>query len=238
VHSQSRTETAAARCARLGILLVGTLWALFTGFAAIGGGILAPITSGYLVLIFLAGFLAGRPGHVVDGVLCGQHVPGVFRRRLRRVAAARRRAPYAAIAWRNPGLDDADRTRPAAPRRPQCRRTRRQRSRVRASEDKFRALFAAMRHVVLVLAGDGRVWKSRRPTPIRSTGPNPSGWARRWSRSSRPSWPPILPSRSASLWPPTGRTSSITASPSATASCGFTATLFAVAPRSAAAGRP
>ena len=54
-----------------GILLVATLWVQVTGFAVIGGGLLAPITAGYLVLIFLAGFLLGTRATWWTAALCG-----------------------------------------------------------------------------------------------------------------------------------------------------------------------
>jgi PAS domain S-box-containing protein len=150
-----------------GILLVATLWALFTGFAAIGGGILAPITSGYLVLIFLAGFLLGARAVWWTAALCGTTCLAFFA------------ADYAG--WLPPGDEH---TTPQshgailalmmlivlglqhlAARNVAARAA--SEAAVRASEDKFRALFAAMRNVVLVLDGDGRVLE------IAPTNPDP-----------------------------------------------------------------
>jgi PAS domain-containing protein len=150
-----------------GILLVATLWALFTGFAALGGGILAPVTSGYLVLIFLAGFLLDARAVWWTAALCGATCLAFFA------------ANYAG--WLPPGTEHhTAQTHGAilalmmlivlglqhlAARNVAARAA--SEAAVRASEDKFRALFAAMHNVVLVLDGDGRVLE------IAPTNPDP-----------------------------------------------------------------
>jgi len=150
-----------------GILLVATLWALFTGFAALGGGILAPVTSGYLVLIFLAGFLLDARAVWWTAALCGATCLAFFA------------ANYSG--WLPPGTEhQSAQTHGAilalmmlivlglqhlAARNVAARAA--SEAAVRASEDKFRALFAAMHNVVLVLDGDGRVLE------IAPTNPDP-----------------------------------------------------------------
>ena len=150
-----------------GILLVATLWVLVTGFAAIGGGILAPITAGYLVLIFLAGFLLGARATWWTAALCGATCLVFFA------------ADYAG--WLPPGTEHHTPQahgailalmmlivlglQHLAARNVAARAA--SETALRASEDKFRALFAAMHHVVLVLDGDGRVLE------IAPTNPDP-----------------------------------------------------------------
>jgi PAS domain S-box-containing protein len=150
-----------------GILLVAMLWALFTDFAALGGGILAPVTSGYLVLIFLAGFLLDARAVWWTAALCGSTCLAFFA------------ANFGG--WLPPS---AEHTTPQshgailvlmmlivlglqhlAARNVAARAA--SEASVRASENKFRALFAAMSNVVLVLDRDGRVLE------IAPTNPDP-----------------------------------------------------------------
>ena len=199
---------ARGRVRAAGLLLVATLWAIFSGLAIIGGGIEAPITSGYLVLIFLAGFVLDARAAWWTAAICGGTSLALF-------AAGHRGllppsnvldAPlshwtmlmlFMLIVLGLQHLAARDRAARAAGE-----------TALRASEDKFRALFAAMRSLVLVLDGDGRLLE------IAPTNPDPLY---------RRSWPRFSPIRSASRWPPTGRTPSITSCPSATRSCGFPA---------------
>ena len=149
------------------ILLVATLWVLFSGLAAIDGGIEAPVVTGYLVLIFLAGFLLGARAAWLTAVVSGGTSLAFL------VAGYRGLLPPSGtlnsplshwtmltllmlIALGLQHLAARDTAARAASE-----------AALRASEDKSRALFAAMRSVVLVLDGDGRVLE------IAPTNPDP-----------------------------------------------------------------
>jgi len=158
-----------------GILLVAMLWVQVTGFAALGGGLLAPITSGYLVLIFLAGFLLGARATWWTAALCGGTCLVFFA------------AEYAG--WLPPGTEHHTiqahgailalmmlivlGLQHLAARNVAARAANE--AALRASEDKFRALFAAMRNVVLVLDGDGRLLEIAPTNPDPLYRPAP-GW--------------------------------------------------------------
>jgi PAS domain S-box-containing protein len=149
------------------ILLVATLWVLFSGLAAIDGGIEAPVVTGYLVLIFLAGFLLGARAAWLTAAVSGGTSLAFL------VAGYRGLLPPSGI-LKSPlshwtmltllmlialGLQHLAARDTAAGAASEAA--------LRASEDKFRALFAAMRSVVLVLDGDGRLLE------IAPTNPDP-----------------------------------------------------------------
>jgi PAS domain S-box-containing protein len=160
-----------------GILLVATLWVLVTGFAVIGGGILAPITSGYLVLIFLAGFLLGARATWWTAALCGGTCLAFFAAAYggwlptgaEHHTSQSHGAILALMMLIVLGLQHLAARNVAARASSEAA--------LRASEDKFRALFAAMRSVVLVFDGDGRLQEiaPTNPDPLHRLAPEMLG---------------------------------------------------------------